>query len=151
MAALAATTVYITVMVSSARYGREVVVSELSRQGIHVVDLIVGPVPINPFVRDVVVATPRSYQHGSLLLFPRVELRFEPDEIPRPRDLRLMDEALRAHHVRGFQAWVRFPFMELEETPSGCVIHIMDARYTRARSLGFGSVSVPTEEPCPSS
>mgnify|MGYP001822139104 CR=1 FL=1 len=149
MAALAATTVYITVMVSSARYGREVVVSELSRQGIHVVDLIVGPVPINPFVRDVVVATPESYRYGSLEFFPRVELRLEPSEILRPRNSRLIDEALLSPQVRGFKNWVRFPFVELEKVPSGCVIHIMDARYTRARSRGFGAVSIPTNEPCP--
>ncbi len=149
IAALAATTVYIVLMVSSAQYGREVVVSELSRQGLDVVDLMVGPVPINPFIRDVLVATPESYRHGSLELFPRVELRLEPTEIIRPRNSRLLDEALLSPQVRGFKNWVRFPFVELEKVPSGCVIHIMDARYTRARSRGFGAVSIPMNEPCP--
>ena len=148
--ALATTTVYIAVMVASARYGREIVIKELSRQGIDVVDLMVGPVPINPFVRDVVVTTRQSYRHGSLGLFPRAELRLEPHEIPRPQESRLIDEALEAPQVRGFKKWVRFPFVELEETPSGCVIHVMDARYTRARTRGFGAADVPTGKPCPS-
>ena len=150
MVALAATAVYIAVMVSSARYGRELVIKELSGQGIDVVDLMVGPVPINPFVRDVVVATPESYKHGTLDLFPRVELHLESHDIPRLQNSRLMDEALEAPHVRGFKNWVRFPFVELEETPSGCVIHVMDARYTRARTRGFGAAVVPTGKPCPS-
>lgn len=150
IAALMATTAYIGLMVSTAGYGRHLVVRELTRQGIDVVDLMVGPVPVNPFVRDVVVATPESYKYGSLDLIPRVELRLEPHEIPRLQDPRLIDEALEAPHVRGFKTWVRFPFVELEETPSGCVIHVMDARYTRTRSRGFGAAVVPTREPCPS-
>jgi inner membrane protein len=149
IAALAATTVYIGLMVSSARYGRQVVVRELSRQGIHVEDLMVGPVPVNPFVRDVVVATPNAYKHGKLELFPSAALSLEPHEIPRPRNPRFMDGILADTSVRGFKTWMRFPFLELEESPSGCIVHVMDARYTRQRSRGFGSVTVPTRNPCP--
>jgi inner membrane protein len=149
IAALLLATIYIGSMVSAARYGRYVVVRELSRQGFDVVNLMVGPVPVNPFVRDVVVATPQSYYHGSLHLVPKVELHLEPLDIPRPHNSRLIDNALQSPDVRGFKTWVRFPFVELEETPSGCIIHVMDARYTRRRSGGFGSVSVPTPKPCP--
>jgi inner membrane protein len=149
IAALLTTTVYIGLMLSSARYGRHMVVRELTRQGFDVVDLMVGPVPVNPFVRDVVVSTPSSYRYGSLELLPQMELHLEPREIPRPQESQLHEEALGLPNVRGFMNWVRFPFLDLEETPSGCVVHIMDARYTRARSRGFGAAAVPSPEPCP--
>jgi inner membrane protein len=150
IAALLTTTVYIGLMVSSARYGRHVVVRDLTRQGFDVVDLMVGPVPVNPFVRDVVVETPTAYKHGTLELFPKAALRLEPHEILRPQNSGLMEKALRSPEIRGFTNWMRFPFVELEETASGgCIFHIMDARYTRARSRGFGAASVPSPEPCP--
>jgi hypothetical protein len=39
-------------------------------------------------------------------------------------------------------SWARFPFVEIEETDSEIVVHIVDARYARRRGLGFGSASV---------
>ena len=44
--------------------------------------------------------------------------------------------------VRGFVGWARFPFVRVDATPGGHTVHILDARYARRNSRGFGSTSV---------
>lgn len=149
-AALLLTAVYIGLMVGSSRYARRAVADELAEQGIPVVDLMVGPVPVDPFVRDVVVETPSGYRYGSLRILDRFETDLEPRVIPKPSASPALDEVLRSPEIRGFMNWARFPFVELERTGSGCVVYIMDARYTRARTGGFGVAKVSADDACSS-
>jgi hypothetical protein len=75
-------------------------------------------------------------------LFPDIELHFEGSAVPRPNPSPIFEQALESPEIRGFANWVRFPFVEIEETDSATIVHIMDARYTRRRVDGFGSTSV---------
>lgn len=140
---LAVTCLYLSFMVGSTAYARQAVSHELALRGIEWEQLMVGPLPATPFVRDVVVATPTEYHYGRLDMFPALELHLEPRTIPiRPSPSPIVEQAFRSPEIRGFTNWVRFPFVEIEDNGANFIVHIMDARYARRRGRGFGSVSV---------
>ncbi len=142
--ALALTSIYIGSMFFSTRYARHKVIDELRRQGVAVQEVMVGPVPITPFVRDVVVITPDHYRYGSLELVPRWRLQLEEATLPKPGSSPIIREAFRSPEVRGWVNWARFPFVEVEENEASYIVTLMDARYTRAGSggRGFGKARV---------
>jgi inner membrane protein len=136
--ALALTSVYIGLMVASVRYARHRVIGELRGQGVEVQEIMVGPLPVTPFVRDVVVVTPDHYRYGSLELLPRWSLQLEEGTLPKLGSSPITKEAFRSPEVRGLVNWIRFPFVEVEENQTSYIVTIMDARYARARSGGRG-------------
>jgi inner membrane protein len=75
-------TVYIGFMLFSARYARAAVTGALTARGIQIQRLMVGPVPVNPFVRDVVVETSDGYRYGEARLLPRFELELASRSLP---------------------------------------------------------------------
>ena len=70
IAALALTSVYIGIMIGLSRYARSFVEEEVIRQGLSPTRIMVGPVPLTPLVRDVLVETPEAYRYGVLELWP---------------------------------------------------------------------------------
>ena len=163
--ALAALGLYVTVSVGSTFVARGRVLDELADRGLPVGepsrDLMVGPLPYDPFVRDVVARVDGSpgedsYRTGRFhwLPTPRLELT---QEIPRVSitsgpSAPPADEALAAAQtascIRGFLIWVRFPYAEIEspEEPSETTrVYLMDARYARARTTGFGGAVVEVD------
>jgi inner membrane protein len=147
--ALAAVGVYIAAMVTFSLSAHRAALNELARQGIETEDVMVGPTPLSPFRKDVVVATPTSYRYGTLELWPSLRLELSPAAIPRGNDSALIARALREPQVRGFANWARFPWGEVEEQPDGYIVYLGDARYSRGRGEGFGTaaVFVPREGP----
>lgn len=107
-----------------------------------VVELMVGPVPADLTRWDVVARTGDGYRHGRWSWLPRPELELRGSiPLPDTRDPRVA-AALRAPGVRGTVAWMRFPFVEVEPVGDGHLVHLMDARYVRRRSRGFGTARV---------
>ena len=51
-------------------------------------------------------------------------------------------EAISSATVRGFMNWARFPFADVEEATAGFTVYLLDARYTRSRTVGFGAARV---------
>lgn len=153
VAALAAAAIYIGVMVASVPLARSAVLGELAaRPGLGPVrSLMVGPVPVDPFTRQVVAALPGAYEVGRFhwLGAPRLTL-------DRPLRRTAPSAAVRAARsspaVAGFVRWARFPFYRVEETPAGLTVYLLDARYTRTPTTGFGGAVVhltPDLEPLP--
>jgi inner membrane protein len=130
---------YIAAMLASTAFARDWVRDELDRRRITGVErLMVGPMPANPFRRDVLAEIPGGYRHGSLALFPGPRLSMRPQPLTKPQ--RPVAEAiLGATSIRGAVSWMRFPFAEILETPDGYTIYLLDARYVRRRTDGFGS------------
>jgi len=135
-------TVYIGLMLFCARYARAAVVETLAARGIQVQRLMVGPVPVNPFVRDVVVETSDGYRYGEARLFPRFELELASRSVPLLAESPAVRLARASPEVRGFVNWARFPFAEVEESASGFTVYLLDARYMRSRRVGFGTAQV---------
>jgi inner membrane protein len=140
--ALAFTTVYIGIMIGISQYARSFVAQEVVRQGVSPKIIMVGPVPLTPFVHDVLVETPEVYRYGTLEILPRPRLELEPRAIPKPAPTRIVTQALQSSQISGFMNWVRFPYVEIDENESDYTVYILDARYTRERTGGFGAATV---------
>jgi inner membrane protein len=145
--ALAAAGVYVVGMALMALAARGIARRELNALGGPPVDhLMVGPLPITPFVRQVVAEQADSYRVGSFqwLGRPHVEqesLRAFPR--PHPDDPALL--AARAEPLgRRFLGWARFPTVQVEARPGGgSLVHLIDLRYADRADAGFGTVTVP--------
>lgn len=140
--AIAAVFLYIVAMFGTARYARSATEKDLAARGVHLERLMVGPVPVTPFVKDVVAQTPEGYRYGKARLLPRFELELTPKTLPLLEESPAVQEAIAAPTVRGFMNWARFPFADVEESTTGFTVYLLDARYTRSRTVGFGAARV---------
>jgi inner membrane protein len=149
LAALALTSVYIVLMIGLSRYARSFVEEEAVRQGFSPTSIMVGPVPLTPLVRDVLVETLDAYRYGVLQLWPQPHLELESRVIPRPEQKPVVTRALRSPEIQGFMNWARFPYVEIDENENDVTVYVLDARYTRERIEGFGAAKVvlPKSEP----
>lgn len=145
-AALAVATAYVAAMGVSSLAARSEVLERLDGRGLAVeeprLDLMVGPVPLDPFDRQVVARRPGEVLTGrfSWLPAPRLKLDPEPFALPPPTDA--VREALTAPQAAGLTGWVRFPVFEVEHAAEGTTVWVLDARYTRRRTTGFGGTAV---------
>jgi len=141
--ALAAVTLYAVTMLGLSRAGSRIARAELARRGITELDgLMVGPLPANPFLWEVVVATPEAYRFGWIDWIAQPRFALDTHTIPRLAITPVIGAARDAPSVRGFVNWARFPWYEVEESPAGFTVHMMDARYARGRRRGFGGATV---------
>jgi inner membrane protein len=141
MVALAVAALYIAAMVGGARVARAHVIDAWrAGHGSDPVALMVGPVPVTPFQRDVIVDAGDRYELGTFRWFP-ARVTFD-ETVPKndgdPRVLRARD----APNIRGILVWSRFPFWRFEPVPGGTRVSVSDARF--ASRGGFTqSVVVP--------
>jgi inner membrane protein len=94
-------------------------------------DIMTGPLPANPFYRDVVAVTATHY-HGlrvPVLEHDAIVQRYEP--VPRPQPDPIVERALGKPEIRGFVNWMRYPFYEVQEHGNGYRVIIRDLRYVR--------------------
>jgi inner membrane protein len=109
-----------------------------------IAEVMAGHEPVTPFARQVVAAGEAGYLVGRWrwLEEPRLVLAEQP--IPRGGEpAPVVRAALAAPCVRGMVTWMRYPFFEIEKTADGWEVWILDARYTRLRTTGFGGARVP--------
>ena len=139
---LSCLTLYIAAMVAGSRLASRQASDWLTQRGEIGSVVMAGPLPANPFVRDIVVVDERHY-HFLELNWLRPD-RFKVAGLPIPRGPTgpIIDAARTASHVRGFLAWVRFPAYSVETLADGFRVTIRDVRYTRVEGLGLGTVNV---------
>lgn len=143
-AALTAAGLYVAFLMVGSQLAEGEIRSTLAEEGVGPLeDLLVGPVPANPLRRDVVVVTASGYHHGSFgwLRTPRFERA--PGVLPRlAEDAPVIQAALAAPCLRGMAGWVRYPFTDVTSDAEGHDVWLLDARYTRRRTPGFGGAYV---------
>ena len=108
--------------------------------------VMTGPVPANPFARQVVARDETHYYGVEVRWFRRdspYQLLYDPVPIVEPDEV--VQEALRHPGLRGFTNWMRFPVYEVREVPQGTEVLIRDLRYVRpdeepGRGIGIGRV-----------
>ena len=141
-AALTLFLIYGLSMHGSSRLARRSVLRHLGMEATSVESVMVGPLPLTPFRKEVVIATESSYRLARFdwLARPRVELL----EVSRPRNVEspVIDAARSSPCVRGFVGWARFPVFEVDESEAGFEVQLIDLRYSRERTRGFGGTSV---------
>ena len=109
--------------------------------------LMVGPDRIDSLRRLVVAPVADGYHFGSYHPLRQPALIFDlqrsrlvaPDVAPDVARERV-DEAREAHCVHGLVNWLRYPFYEVDAADDGSptTVYLLDARYTRGRTRGFG-------------
>ena len=99
--------------------------------------LMVAPVALNPFARQVVLATDDTYRIGGWS--PGAGLRWT-DSIPIHRDDPAIAEALRDPEIQPFIHWTRFPFFIVYRNADGSTdVEIADARYSDRYGGGWAA------------
>jgi len=96
-------------------------------------DIMIGPVPANPFRGTVVVATPEAYVLGRWDWFAEPRLTLHQPPIPRNLHHPLVAAAADDRQARRFLVWSRFPYGEVQATADGHQVRFRDARYASLR------------------
>ena len=137
--ALGGAALYIAVMLALAQGARTTVLAawDAERGGLPAA-VMVGPVPVTPFVREVVVDAGDRYETGRVW-WPSGQVVFEPDVVPKGADLDGVTSARDAAAVRGFLVWSRFPYWTREPTVDGPRIVVRDMRFGSARGDVFSA------------
>lgn len=139
--ALGAVGIYLAGMIGSAAVGRAVVRDAVAGRETAAA-VMVGPVPVNPFRRVVVIAGSEGYRFGALRWTPLPRLELEAYTVPRNADHPLARAAAATPEGRDFLVWSRFPYFLIEEGPDGAVVEMDDARYSAGGGGSFAAVRV---------
>jgi inner membrane protein len=113
---------------------------------------MVGPLPANPFERQVVLDLGDAYRSGALAFRPgpRVSLSHERD--PKGAEGPLASAAARTETGRKFLSWSRFPIFRVERGPQGAArVVLQDARYPPSRDGNWASAVIPLPPAAPTS
>ena len=139
---LVAAVVYMAMMAVGSRIATRQVEAWLTERGDIGAVVMAGPVPANPFVRDVVVLDDSHYHFIELDWMRSEPIRVVGTSVERGRRDAIVDAALTAPHVQGVKTWMRFPAYHIESLSDGYRVTIRDMRYTRLDSVGLGTAVV---------
>ena len=141
VAALAGATVYIAAILTLTSDARRFVTAQWADgAGTPPRALMVGPVPVVPWTREVVIDAGPEYRTGRFTAWPRrLELTAQP--VPKNDHSPSVDAARRRASVAAFLTWARFPFWELEESRDRARVTVRDMRF-RGQAPRFGATAV---------
>ena len=140
--ALVVASIYITVMLTSARAARGIVESRwTSEHGARPHALMVGPTFVSPMTRDVIVDAGDHYERGTFSWPSRLAL--SPERIPKNDDRPEIAAARRDPRVQALLVWSRFPFWTLEPAEGGTRVTVTDARFMVRGGTFSASTVVP--------
>jgi inner membrane protein len=144
--ALGAAAVYIAAMIGADRLARGETARAAASAGVTVEQLMVAPVPANPFAADLVVEGLDEYRLGRFDWFasPRVEWTGTIAKGERTAEVLA---TLQLQQVRDFLRWSRFPYVQVRETSDGHVVRFGDARYPAGMRGGLSGVVVEVAGP----
>lgn len=138
--ALAVVLIYMVGMLGSAAWGRDYVEQRMRDEGVAPDAVMVGPVPLDPNLRQVIVRQGDRYMTGELRLVSRELVLGDP--IPASLDDPAALAATEDPAVRRFLTWSRFPFVIVDSTEAGHTVRFDDLRYASRRTGSFASVEV---------
>lgn len=117
-----------------------------------VISLMTGPIPANPFFREVIFKS-ETYYYGlgiSILNPTKIDILFDPIKIEPPNDI--IKKAVNNSEIKGFVNWMRFPIYEINSiADKGYEVLIRDLRYVRPNQtkdigIGFTKTFVPVSK-----
>jgi len=134
---------YIATMCLTAQLARGIVADAWRAEyGFQPSSLMVGPLPITPFQREIIVDAGTYYVTGAFTWFS-TRVTFDPTVTQKGERNPLVAQARGAPPVRGFLVWSRFPFWTFDRTPEGTEVTVSDMRF-RGRGRPFvQTVTVP--------
>jgi inner membrane protein len=141
--ALIVAVVYIAAMSVTARLAHDVVHEAWqTARGAEPHNLMVGPSPVTPLRRQVIVDAGSHYETGTLEWFP-ARVTFDPARVLKHDGDPRVTQARESAHIRGFLVWSRFPVWALEDTPDGTRVTVSDMRFAGRGSPFIQTVVVP--------
>jgi inner membrane protein len=134
---------YILAIVWSTRAAEELVLEQWGReQQAAPRALMVGPRPVTPLTRDVIVDAGTTYFWGTFDWWTG-SVTWDEQRLPKNDQLPHIAVARGDPAVRGFLVWSRFPFWRTEPVAGGTRVTVGDARFMNG-ARGFSrSVVVP--------
>jgi inner membrane protein len=146
-AALALAVVYIGVMLATGRAAHDAVLDAWRAQrGGEPRSVMVGPVPVSPFTREVIVDAGDHYETGTFA-WGGAGVAFDGERVPKNDRAAEVAAARRTPPIAAFLVWSRFPFYQLETDPAGVRVTVGDMRFANGalvrRAQFVQSVVVP--------
>ena len=131
---------YIAGMLISARAARAYVEAAWTAEhGSPPRALMVGPAPLTPFTRPVIVDAGDRYRMGTFTWLP-TQLTLSSETVLKndthPAVARARESDAR---VRGILVWARFPFWRIEERAGETRVTLRDMRFASTNAGGFGA------------
>jgi inner membrane protein len=136
-------TAYIATMCLTAQLARGIVAETWrAEHGFEPSSLMVGPLPITPFQREIIVDAGSYYVTGTFTWFS-TRVTFDPTVTQKGGSDPRVAQARGSPFVRGFLVWSRFPFWTFDRTSEGTQVTVSDMRF-RGRGRPFvQTVTVP--------
>jgi hypothetical protein len=100
--------------------------------------LMVGPVPVVPWTREVIIDAGDHYRTGRFTAWPS-RLELAADVVPKNNVGDTVAAARGEPAVAGFLVWSRFPFWEVTRSPTGAIATVRDMRFRNRLGGGFAA------------
>jgi hypothetical protein len=98
------------------------------------VSLMVGPRPVLPFARDIIVDAGDHYVTGTFTWLP-VDVQFDAQPVPKNNQEPAVAVARGDPAVNAFLVWSRFPVWGVVRQPEGTRVTVSDLRFSALRGL----------------
>ena len=136
--AVVAAALYIAVMLVGARAARGIVAEAwTAANGAPPHALMVGPLPVTPFRRAVIIDAGDRYVTGTFTWFP-TGVQFDAQTVAKGDGDARVAAARQAPSVRPFLVWSRFPYWTFEPVEGGTRVSVGDMRFADALAARFG-------------
>jgi len=132
---LVVATAYVLAMLVAARAARGEMIDrwhQVEGQPPHA--LMVGPIPVTPLQRQLIIDAGDRYETGMFTWQPR-NIRFDQDDVPKNDIDPRVAIARRAPNIRAFLIWSRFPFWTFEPVEGGMRVTVGDMRFNGGRGV----------------
>jgi inner membrane protein len=149
--ALTVAALYIGAMFVSARAARDIVIDAWQQQrGREPQAAMVGPTPVTPFARQIIIDAGDHYETGTMRWLPPT-VTFTGNRVAKNDRQPGVFAARETPSFRYFLVWSRFPFYQLDDEPGGTRVSVGDMRFTLANplrdALGRGRFTATTVLP----
>jgi inner membrane protein len=131
---------YIAAMIGGSQLAQSQVAAWAQARGFEPVRIMVGPVPANPFRRDVLIVDDLHYHRVRLDWLAEAPITPVSLQAPIGNGHPAAAAALAAPELRGFATWTRFPRFEVDPRAGGYRVSVSDMR-----GLGGGVVELDRE------
>ena len=143
-ASLAVAAAYVLTMLVAARAARAEMIDRWQQvEGQPPQALMVGPIPVTPLQRQIIIDAGDRYETGMFTWRPR-NIRFDTDDVPKNDSDRLVAMASTAPNIRAFLVWSRFPFWTLEPVEGGTQVTVGDMRFNGGRGIALRNFTQST-------
>ena len=143
-ASLVVAAAYILAMLVAARTARAEMIDRWHQvEGQPPQALMVGPIPVTPLQRQIIIDAGDRYETGMFTWRPR-NIRFDTDDVPKNDADPRVAVARKAPNIRAFLIWSRFPFWTLEQVDGGTRVTVGDMRFNGGRGVALRNFTQST-------